>query len=256
MAGEALTSSFMLSTATVMLGAQADLFNLNPADNSIGLVKNFTMTAEPGYTELTQGVKNSVVYSVMTSNVVRANMEVYEYTGRNIAYSLGLEGASITPTTDTTTVDTITVADATTVPVLATTGFAVGDYVTIKQGAADQLFVRKITAVTLDESIEVNAGIPIALAVGAVVSKVNVIGIGSKVDQPFLAAKIVGTLADGSDVAILIPKLRITNGFSLAFTTDNFGNLPYQFTVYDQVATDPNYALFADVGQAMLVTGQ
>ena len=42
MAGEAKTDSFMLGAATVMIGAMADLYDLNPTDHSIGLVKNFS----------------------------------------------------------------------------------------------------------------------------------------------------------------------------------------------------------------------
>ena len=76
MAGEALTSKFMLGTATLMLGPVADLFDLNVAEHSVGLAKNVTMKSTPGFIELTQGVKNNTVYSVMNSNKVMVNAEV------------------------------------------------------------------------------------------------------------------------------------------------------------------------------------
>lgn len=252
MAGEAKTSAFMLGSATVMLGAQSDLFDLNPATHSIGLVKNFRVTAEPSYTDLTQGVKNSVVYSVLTGNVVRASMEAYEYTGANLSYALGLEGSAVAAQTVSTTVSVASVADDTVFTVADETGFSVDDWVMIQKGTEDQVYVRKVTAVAAG-SITFHQGIREILPAGTTVKLSNVISVGSKDDQPFLAAKIVGKIADGTEVVLLCPKIRITNGFSLGFITDNFDNLPFEFSFYDQVPTDPFYTDFPGE-QAKLVT--
>ena len=105
MAGEARTNAFSLAAATVMLGTQSELFNLEPDQNSIGLVKNFTATASPTFTNLTQGVEGNIVASVMTNNVVKATCEAYEYTARNIAYALSLDGGSLTLPPGTTASD-------------------------------------------------------------------------------------------------------------------------------------------------------
>lgn len=260
MAGEAKTSSFMLGTATVMLGPMASLFDLTPAANSIGLVKNFTMTAEPSYTDLAQGVKNQIVYSVMTGNVVKASMEVYEYTSQNLSYALGLDGSSLTAQTVQTTLSAAVAGSAgtpaTSITVTSATGLAVGDWIMIQQGTDDQVTVRQITAIATS-NLTLNAGIKRAIpTAGTTISKVNMVGIGNKQDQPFLSAKVVGSLADGTEVALLIPKLRITNGFTLGFKADSYGNLPLQFTLYDQLTTDPYYSTFQGVGQAMLATSK
>lgn len=252
MAGEAQTSAFMLGAATVMIGTPDKLFDLNPEDHSIGLVKNFRVTSEPSYTELTQGVKNQVVYSVMTGNTVRASMEAYEYTGRNMAYSLGLEGSAIAAQTVETDLSAPAAATDTSLTVTDETGFSVGDYVMIQDGAEDKVYVRKLTAVALT-TLTFAQALPKALPAGTKVSLSNAINIGSKDEQPFLAAKIVGTLADGSENVILCPKIRITNGFSLGFTTEGFDNLPFEFSFYDQITTDPFYAEFAGA-QAKLLT--
>ena len=103
MAGEARSDSFLLGTATVMIGAQADLMNLNVA-NSVGLVKNIMLQTTPGFTELTQGVKNTLVYSVMTSNKSMVQGEMFEYTSRNMAYALSIDGTSLSPSTVASTV--------------------------------------------------------------------------------------------------------------------------------------------------------
>lgn len=261
MAGEAKTNKFMLGTATVMIGAQADLFNLNPDDDSIGLVKNFQISASPTYTELTQGVKNSVVYSVMTGNPTDATMEVYEYTSKTLSYGLGLDGSALAPTTVSTTTNAAIVANiagTSVIPVAAVTGFAAGDWVQVAvPGLEDKALIAKIktidaTAKTL--TVADTQKFDYGMLVNAIVTKVNVVGIGQKVDQPFLAAKVVGSIADGTTVALLLPKVRIVSGFTLAFKTDSYGNLPYKMSLYDQVATDPFYTDFAGLGQGILTT--
>jgi len=252
MAGEAKTSAFMLGTATVMLGAQDDVWDLTPADHSIGLVKNFRITGEPGFTELTQGVKNQIVYSVMTQNTIRASMEAYEYTSKNLAYALGLEGSGLTAQTAEATLTATAAVDDTDVTVDDETGFAVDDWVMIQDGAHDKVYVRKVSA-TAAGTLTFTKALSAALPIGATVRKSNMIGVGSKADQPFLSAKVVGTIADGTEVAIICPKIRVTNGFSLGFTTENFDNLPLEFSFYDLTAADTHYADFPDV-QARLFT--
>lgn len=82
MTGLAKSSEFLLSSATVMIGPMADLKKLNPAAHSIGLVKNMAVNIETSKTELTQGLSNDVVASVITGNTVTVAGEVYEYTAK------------------------------------------------------------------------------------------------------------------------------------------------------------------------------
>lgn len=246
MPGLAKTNDFMLGTATVMIGPAAELHDLNPAEHSVGLVKNFTITSEPSYTELSQGVKNTIVHSIMTANPVRATMEVYEYTARNLAYSLGLESAeAMAPLTVATTVNGAVNGGsptAMTFDVTSAAGLTEGAYIMIELDQEDNFIIRKIVdiatlVITVDQPLpDIPDDAPVKL--------VNNIGIGSKDDQPFYAAKIAGKLANGDKVVILIPKLRIVKGFNMAFTTDNYGNLPMEFTLYDLVNTDTFYAEF------------
>ena len=136
MAGEAVSNAFLLQSASLLLGPKDDLFLLNDAAHSVGLVKNIQITNEPSYTELTQGVKNNIVDSVMTKNTSRATMEVYEYTAKNLMYSLGLDGSVVTATgADHAPASNIAPA-ATTATITAdvTTTFGAGDWVEISQG--------------------------------------------------------------------------------------------------------------------------
>lgn len=247
MPGNAITDNFMLSTATVMIGEQADLFDLNPAEHSIGLVKNFTITAEPAYTELTQGVQNTIVASVLTGNPVRATMEAYEFTSKNLAYALGLEGAGdLDPLSVATETDGGSSPSDTTLILVAVTDLAANDFVMIKRDNEDNFDIRKITNVNVGtKTITLDKPLTDAVPDGTPVIKVNMVSGGSKKDQPYYAAKIAGKLSNGQPIVLLLPKVRIVKGFNLAFTTDNFGNLPLEFTSYDQVSTDPFYTDFA-----------
>lgn len=248
MPGKAKSQKFMLNTATVMIGAVEDLHLLNPATHSIGLVKNFTLTSEPSYTELGQGVKNEIVFSVMTDNPVRASMEAYEYTAQNLAYGLGLADAdSFSTMTVATAVNGAIDGDASPAPtdlvVDSATGITIGKYIMIKRDAEDDFLIRKVTNV-VSTTITVDVALP-DIPDNSVVLVVNKLDVGSKDDQPFYSAKINGKLADGSVVSILIPKIRIVKGFSLAFTNQDFGNLPFEMTVYSLVDSDPHFAEFA-----------
>ena len=245
-AGLAKTNDFLLSTATVMIGAMADLYDLNPAEHAIGLVKNVTISSEPAYTELSQGVKGSIVFSVLTSNPVKASMEVFEYTAKNLGYALGLDATGVEPITTQTTVATAVPASPAqaTLVLASATGIVAGNYILVERNTGDDFVIRKVVSVSTD-TLTLDNDLP-SIAMGAKVLKVNAVDIGSKDDQPFFSAKIAGKLANGDNVVILIPKVRITKGFNMAFTSDNYGNLPFEFTVYDLVSTDVLYTDFAN----------
>ncbi len=243
--GAAKTNDFMLGSATIMLGPQADLFDLM-TDQSVGLVKNVAIKTTPGFVELTQGVRNSLVYSVMNSNTVGITAEMFEYTPSNIAYGLSLDGSAIVRQTAQTTTTTLADADDTTITLTLATGFASNDYILIKTPVADNVLIRKITlsgsVATLDSAL------PFDIPAGSTVEKCNVLAVGAQETAPFLAAKIVGTLADGSTVPMLFPKVRIESGLSMAFKTDNFDNIPFELDIFDLVTTDPHYAYFSTIG--------
>lgn len=267
MAGEAKTNAFLLSTATVMIGPTADLFKLHPASHSIGLVKNFQMIAEPSYTELTQGVKNNIVFSTLTSNPVRCSMEAYEFTAKNLAYGLGLDGSSL----DLVAAPLLTnasIAAAATTALLADAGdtsedFTAGTWVMIQEAGSDRVHVAKLsgnathaTGVTTLTFTGFPTPADVTFAAGSKVFRVNRIDVGSKAEQPFLGAKIIGILPEGNKpIAILIPKIRITKGFALAFQSDQYGNLPFEFTPYELVSTDTFYSEFVDKGVAAVFPG-
>lgn len=254
MAGNAKTKSFLLSTATVMVGPAADLHKLNPAEHSLGLVKNFQLTADPTYIELTQGLKNSVVMSVKNADGVKCSMEIYEYTVRNLGYAAGLDASGVSFDTNSE----MWLASAAYAPAGKTievnsdisAKLTAGDYIFMQNGVDDKVHIAKIasavfaatkTTITLAAGYEPAA--TVTFPIGTRIGKVKRIDVGNSDVQPEFAAKIVGLLpVDNAPFTILLPKIKITKGLGVAFQTDNFGNLPYEFTPYSGVETDPFYS--------------
>lgn len=243
MTAQAKTNNFMLGVAEVQIGPVADLFELTHA-HSIGLVKNFTLTSDPSYVELTQGVKNTIVDSAQTNNAVRATMEAYEFTAANIKYALGLDGSVGTADNVDLTLQAGPADAATTVIVVGdqTLVATTGKWLVIEEG--DTVYMGKIASSSLSTNTSIvltGYPLPQAFTTAARISVMNAISIGSTEDQPYLSAKVIGVLSNGERIHLLIPKLRVVKGFSLAFTTENYGNMPIEFTPYELVSTDVNY---------------
>ena len=241
MAGEAQTTKFMLGSATVMLGAPANLLDLGTAD-SIGLVKNIVTKTTPGFVTLTQGSYNDEVFSKKNKNDVQIDGEMYEYSLRNLTYAASLDGTTLAqPTNTTITTGNVGASTAATViPLTSAAGVAIGGYLALHVNAADQVFVRRVTALSgTDATVE--RGLPVSLPTGAVVKVMGQVGIGSNAPQPYLACKIVGQLADDTWVTQMYPKVRVTSGMNLAFKTDAMDHIPLMIVPHTPVSTDPFY---------------
>ena len=120
-----------------------------------------------------------------------------------------------------------------------------------KNDNEDDFVVRTVTAVAAD-TITVDKAFADTINAGVEVLKVSRIDIGSKEDQAFFSAKIAGKAVNGEPIVILIPKMRIVQGFNIGFSSDDYANMPFEFTLYDQVPADPYYA-FSKGAMAHLV---
>lgn len=248
MAGNAVTTKFMLGAATVMIGPMVDMYNFLPSTHSIGLVKNFSVTAVPTTIDLTQGIRNSLVYSVVTGGDPSATMEVYEYTGRNLSYALGLDGSSVAAQTTATTLNGAIDGNPTptsTVTVTSAAGLSVGDYIMISDTTQgdDYVYTRQITVIATNV-LTVTPALAVDITNGSAVTKVNILRAGNPTNNLFLAAKVVGILADGTTQCMYFPKIKISKGFTMDFQVTAMGNLPFEFKTYDLLASDANSAQF------------
>lgn len=242
--GTAKTEKFMLSTAEVRIGAVGDLQTLN-TDDSIGLVKNVTITGEMEATDLGQGVKNRPVYSIITSATLNVATEVYEYTAQNLAYGLGLAAGSIGTNVSTTTDAAVTGDDTVVaISVASEAGIAAGDYVLVETNKG---VVPHLVAATAAGELTVTTPIAtgVTIANGASVVKTNDLDLGDPADI-FYSATIVGKLVDGTDVVFAFPKVKIIRGFNIQFGTSDYGNMPFEMQPYSLVQSDSDYAEYGE----------
>ena len=249
MAGFAKTNQVLLSTATVMVGPMEDLHELNPAQHSLGLVKNVTLTTDFEQRELTQGIRNDVVMSVTVNDGSRLAFEVYEYTLRNLAYAAGLDGSGVEYDPIAPTYGTATAPSGTTVELSgAPTGISAGDYIYLQAGGDDFVHIGRVASIaTSTITLTAETAIPATVTFPAVtdVGKVQKISIGNATEQAYLSAKIVGVLpANNQPVTIYLPKMRITRGLNVSFSSDNYSNMPFEVTPYVSTQADPHYAEF------------
>lgn len=248
------TNNFMLATAVVMLGAREDLMKLNPSDHSIGLVKNFTVTNDKTNTDLTAGIQNELVFTMVTSSETRSTMEVYEYTAKNMSYALGLAGNEVVEASGVPYVTTAAGTNNSDKTHALTVGTTVGDQellvgsdISIRYPDDDNIIIAKVKDVTdlATGSIVVTVDIgDEIIPEGSIIQRVSILELGSTEEQKELAAKVTGQLADGTYITLLNPRVRMTSSFSAAFSSENFGNMPFEWRNLKLLAGDAFYSDF------------
>lgn len=265
MAGEAKTSKFLLSEATVMIGPSDKVFELTPADHGIGLTKSVRMEVTHGWTELTQGVTSQVVYSVNTSIESMISAEIYEYTAKNLAYAAQLDATDVNYAELALTMTLAAPIDDSDTDIVLTTGqgtnFAVGDYVVLQKNAGDTVAVVKISAKSTDTlTIDTAGGFALPTGVTWTVAGTKIyrvrkpIAVGESETPMTYGVKIVGLLPEGKrPVTMIFPKVRVMKGLNLAFDSQNFSNMPFEFKPYALLPEDDFYATLPVNGQFMVL---
>lgn len=257
MPGSARTDSFLLSSATVMFGTMADLYNLNPTAHSVGMVKNFQVTSTPTALELTQGIRNSVVMSLRTADDLKASFEAYEFTYRNLAYSSGFDasGAGFAPGSGTNySTNAVIAANATTLTIATdvTTNFPVGSWIFIQNGTDDYVHIAKVASRAFATNTTITfTGFPTPVGtsfpIGTRVGVVPELKVGGSSAQANLSAKVIGVMPkDNRPIVIMFPKVKVTKGFQLQVNETGYANMPFEFTPYSCVSTDPFFTDFDD----------
>lgn len=251
MAGEAKTSEFLLSQATLMVGPSSKVMELNPTDHSLGLIKNVQVTTEPQFVELTQGVEAQTIFSVNTANPSRISGEVYEFTARNMAYGAGIDGstAAYDPIVTSYALNTAITTGGTSVALVSGgTDFVAGDYLVIQDtSTGDRVHVGKVASVatntiTLATGYSMPSTMTFAVAT-TTIFRVRNIKVGANLFRPTFGVKLVGTMpATGEPVTLIFPKVKITRGLTVAFQGDNFANMPFEFQPYALLPADSYYA--------------
>ena len=258
---QSITNQFNIGVSTVMIGPMKDVKNLTPEEHSIGLIKNFSLTSEVNEVTLTQGLRNTQVDSQVTGVTTRLSMEVYEYTAKNLAYAAQLSGENFTLTGNYALKTAITGGDSATsvvlkdVPSASQSDLAAGDTIALQvtgEKDYDKVYLATVASASWESdsqeddsigtlTVTLTSAIPSGwnFAVDDRVFFVNMIPVGSDEPQPYYGVKIVGILPNGNEpVTIICPKAKVSAGFNIGFTTDNYGNMPFEFTPYDLTKQD------------------
>jgi len=251
--GTAKTGRFHFSTATLCIAPMDQQKAIHPLTHAVGLVKNVRIEATTSKVDLTQGPLNDVVASVTNGMPITGSTEVYEYTAKNFAYGLSQDPTGIVDMAAPVNVTASVAAGATSVSATIA-GAAVGDWIYIQENLDDQIHIAKLSAVASGTLTFAGYPVPTGLTFsgGARVGKFNKIDADpSKANNNF-AVRVTGIAIDGSTpVSLHFPKCRITRGFSMGFNSDNFSNMPFEFTPMVPVPSDPGYT--ADFAQKMSI---
>lgn len=128
--------------------------------------------------------------------------------------------------------------------------FTAGKFGYLQEGQDDAVHIFKVASVAYsspDTTVTIAAGyaIPTGVAFSAAagrVSLVNKLDADPSLGNKNFSMKMVGIMPEGNKpITLLLPKVKITKGFSMSFSTENYGNLPFEFSPYTPVATDPGY---------------
>ena len=89
---------FVIGNATVMLAPfTEDVFALNPTDHSVGMVKSVSLEQQADQIMLKNGIQQITVDSQKSNVNMTTTFEGYEFSAKNLMYSLCLLYTSPSP---------------------------------------------------------------------------------------------------------------------------------------------------------------
>lgn len=236
---------FVIGNATVMLAPFTEnVFELNPDDHSVGMVKSVALEQSADQITLKNGIQQLTVDTQKSNVNMTVTFEGYEFDARNLTYALGLAGSTVKRLRGRLTADAAAAAATISVESYPVPGDsasmidAVGD---VPVGATlllqnpdepDEVYPIAVTEATTGTGpyvVTINGGAPVDMTTGWIVWVVNEIDVGSFDDDDFFCAKIVGTLsANNEPIVVVIPKLKVSRGFNLTFSETDYSNLPFE----------------------------
>lgn len=258
--GTAKSNAFVLQNATIMLGELGQGEDLVPEEHSIGLFKEAATNIERNFTDLAQGVRNSIVHSELTSEKISLTGKGYEFSSKQIAYALGYDGSLVQTTLKTGTVSAAATLNATELTVSSTqNSWGVGDYAIISPaGDEDAGLIAMVTAVavtgaagafsvvlTLDRPMKM----PIPVGSKVQTSNLHYAG-GDTYENVFKSLKSTSRDVHGRPMCFVMPKVKVTSSFMMAFTSSDYASIPFTFQSYAMTPDEPGYAQYKARGRA------
>lgn len=245
-------NAFLIGEATLMIApyGSASVFELTPDAHSVGMVRNVQLTQESDQVELRKGIQQHLVDSKKSNVRTSLTSEVYEYTPQNILYSLSMSQTATAPkrgklkTAVNGAATTITV-NSDPIPGLDSSAItAVGDIpngatvlIQVQGSGNDYVLPVRVTAATTvvgsDYTVTVAVPAGMSFAAGSRVWVVNEIPVASTAEQDFFSVKVSATMSNNErPLTLVLPKVKISKGFTLNFDEGNYGNMPFEFMPY------------------------
>lgn len=243
--GTAKSGRFHFSTATLCIAPMTEQAEINPLLHSVGLVKNCKVDVTTSKVDLTQGIQNDIVASVVNGMPMTGSAEVYEYTAKNFAYGLSQDPAGLVDMAKPVGVTAPVAAAATEVTSASPiAGAAAGSWIYIQENEDDQIHIAKLSAVAGATLTFTGYPVPEGMSFSANAR----VGLLNKIDSDpgkannNFAVRVIGIALDGNTpVTLHFPKCRITKGFSMGFSSDNFSNMPFEWTPLVPTPNDEGY---------------
>lgn len=244
-------NAFMLSDAALMLckyGA-TPVFDLTPAVHGVGLAKEIACVIDSSNIDLTAGIAQALVDSKRTNVQSTVTGTVMEYSAENLLRAQGFATGAVQPLRGKLNADAAAAAVSLTVvdnPIpgdaastLGTVAAAVkqGETVLLQHPTIPELVFPALASADSTYAAGVHtipiAGTPIpagmSFPANSIVWRLTPIAAGSTDQGDLFSVKIVGTLANfNRPVVYVAPKVQITKGFNLAFTTNEYGGMPWE----------------------------
>lgn len=242
--------SFLIGNATVMLAPQAtDVFSLNPADHSIGMVKAVTVGMESDTIDLRNGILQNLVDQKKSGVRLNTTFEGYEFTAQNLFRAAGLTSVALQRRRGALTANAAAAATSLTIasdPIPGDANTAITSNAQIPQGATllvqrtgtpDFVFPVRTTAATTGAGpyVATISAIPtgMSFAIGDRAWVVNEVDVGSQATEEFFCMKLAGTLSNYDVPLVLVfPKVKIMRGFNLNFSETDYSNMPFEISPF------------------------
>lgn len=244
-------NAFMLSDAALMLCKFGDtpVFDLTPADHGVGLAKEIACVIDSSNIDLTAGIAQALVDSKKTNVQSSITGTVMEYSAENLLRAQGFASGAVQPlrgklsaeaaggATSLSIVDDPIPGDAASTLGTTAGAIAAGDTVLIQHPTIPELVFPAIakTASTFATGTHTVAITDTAIPTGMTfpadskVWRLSSFSAGSVDQGDMFSVKIVGTLANfNRPVVYIAPKVQITKGFNLSFTTTEYGGMPWE----------------------------
>jgi len=232
MASKANTQEFFIGD--LELRASTDLTKageLGPTD-SLGLMTECSVSMTTNEVKLQAGFPQRTYATAVTSRDLEITGSLSEYTITNMAMLYGDQSAWDRSIAMTTSAEQALTAELTAasaeVTVADESGFAIGDFVYIRQiDDVTDVFACKVSA-TAATTITLEYAAPRSFAIGSTIVKAEAIILGSEDAIPPMCIQVVGVMPlDGEPFLYDIWKATISGTVEVATSTDNFGTLPY-----------------------------